>query len=240
MATYREIVSETGRLIAASELTDLLRPLWKSIEWVAHQESHAKAQAALSLALSNGSGEATINLYPALMESPEAGKQVLREFGKLILLRSGEKGKSIWEKKLDVPTPEQIQIAAAKLADSSVRQRCKRYKDVLDTYPDRGGSTNRLVFVHVANALLSNNISYADSVGVDINTWGPTTEYCRRKKYHSLIPLVSAYSPPEVYADFGIAFATLIIDNLSAVRDRSVGFALRGIIQRIAKLATAD
>jgi hypothetical protein len=233
MASYKQIIFATGKLIAESSLVDLLSPLWKSVEWVAHPESSANTPAALAL-----TGDTTIHLYPKLQESEEAGKLVLREFGKLILLRAGDNGKAIWEKKLDVPLDEQIKTVASKLSDTALRQRCKRYADVLNTYPTKGGSVNRLVFIHVVNALLFNNVSYADSVGVNIMTWGPTTEYCLGKKYHSLIPVVSAYSPPEVFHDFGTALAAFVIDNLAHVRDRSVAFALRGIVQRIAKLAS--
>ena len=170
----------------------------------------------------------------------DAGELVLREFGKLILLRAGDNGRSIWEKKLDVPTTQDIELAAAKLSDPAVRSKSRSYADVLERYPQQGHSVERLVYVNVANALLANNISFADSQGVSIKTWGPTAEYCARKKYHSLIPLVSAYSPPDIYADFGAALAALVVDNLKDVRDHSVAFALRGIIQRIVKMACKD
>jgi len=109
---------------------------------------------------------------------------------------------------------------------------------VLEAYPNRGHSVERLVYINIVNALLANNISYGDSEGVDIKSWGPTAEYCNRKKYHSLIPLVSAYAPAEVGADFGVALAALVMNGLKEVRDKSVAYALRGIIQRIVKQAT--
>jgi hypothetical protein len=77
-------------------------------------------------------------------------------------------------------------------------------------------------------------------VGVDIKAWGPTTEYCHRKKYHSLIPLVSAYCPADIYNNFGSALSALVQGNLTSVRDRSVAYALRGIIQRIVKQSARE
>lgn len=232
MADYKQIVSEAGKLIEQSEMADLLRPIWKGIEWNAHpEETSGRTETALST-----DGRA-IHLYPLLKMSPKAGELVLREFGKLILISGGgDRAQAIWDKKLDVPTPDQVRIAAEKIADPALRKTCHEYKDVLDTYPQKGGSVNRLVFLNIANALLANNIPYTDSVGVDIMTWGPTTEYCRLKKYHSLVPLVSAYAPNAVFSDFGSALAAFLMNPNMNVRDQSVAFALRGILQRIVKL----
>ena len=201
MATYKEVVMEVGKLIARSELAAMLDRLWKKIEWVAHQ-----AATGSDAALSSESGT-TIHLYPALLESDKAGEMVLREFGRLILRRSGDNGASIWEKKLDVPTEKAISLAASKLGDVMLRQKCHEFVNVLDYYPERGHSVERLVYINIVNALLANNLSYGDSGNVDIYTWGPTSEYCARKKYHSLIPLVSAYAPADIYVDFGAALA---------------------------------
>ena len=234
MATYKDIVLEVGKLISQSALADLLDTLWKKIEWVAHPTATG-SESALS-----AEGDSTIHLFPALKESDQAGEMVLREFGNLILLRSGENGQAIWQKKLDVPTEAAIEMAASKLGDIGVRQKCHEFKDVLDYYPQRGHSVERLVYIHIVNALLANNVSYPDSVNVDLHQWGPTTEYCARKKYHSLIPLISAYAPADVFHDFGTALAALVVDNLSQVRDQSVAYALRGIVQRVAKLACGN
>lgn len=230
MATYKQIVTEVGKLIEKSDLAGLLTPLWKKIEWTAHPTATG-SEAALC-----AEGNSIIHLFPALMESDKAGELVLREFGKLILLQSGENGQSIWDKKLDVPTEKDISLAVSKLGDIGLRQKCNEFKDVLDYYPERGHSVERLVYLNIVNALLANNLSYADSVNVDIREWGPCAEYCAQKKYHSLIPLVSAYAPSDIYQNFGAALSALIVDNLTQVRDQSVAYALRGIVQRVVKL----
>jgi len=234
MSSYKEIITDVGKLIEKSELAELLTKLWKKIEWVAHQKANGD-EATLS-----AEGNATIHLFPALMENAKAGELVLREFGRLILFRSDKNGQAIWEKKLDVPTEAAIALAVSKLGDATLRQKCNEFKDVLDYYPERGHSVERLVYINIVNALLANNLSYGDSVNADLREWGPCAEYCARKKYHSLIPLTSAYAPANIHQDFGSALAALIVDNLTQVRDKSVAFALRGIVQRIAKLACAD
>ena len=127
-----------------------------------------------------------------------------------------------------------------KRADPALRQTCKTYKDVLDTYPGSGHSVDRLVYINIMNALLANNISFSDSVGVDIMTWGPAAEYCNLKKYHCLVPLVSAYASADDFNCYGHALASMVIDGLGNVRDSSVAYALRGIVQRIAKMASPE
>lgn len=234
MPNFKSIVQQGQQAVLASDLKDLLLPLWRLIEWQGHTES-----------LSSGveldrKGDAIIHLYASLEKLPDAPKRVLREFGTFVLKRAGERGEAIWNGKLDAPTKEQIATVKQKIADPELRKTCKSYKDVLDTYPGTGGSVDRLVFINVMNALLANNIAYTDSEGVDIMTWGPTAEYCNLKKYHSLVPLVSAYSPFDIYNCYGAALAAMVTDKLGEVRDSSVAFALRGIVQRIARIASPE
>lgn len=231
---FKQIVAQSGKLIEDSELKSVLLPLWRIIEWQGHGEN-----------LSSGveldrKGDAVIHLYPALEQMPDAPKRVLREFGNFVLLRGGDRAKAIWEGKLDAPTKEQVALVKEKLADPELHKNCRTFKDVLDTYPGTGHSVDRLVYINIMNALLANNLAYTDTVGVDIMTWGPAAEYCNLKKYHTLVPLVSAYSPFDVYNCYGAALAAMVMDGLGEVRDSSVAYALRGIVQRIAKIASPD
>lgn len=230
--TFKQIVAQSGKEIEDSNLSTILLPLWRLIEWQGHGENLGTG------AELDRKGDAVIHLYPVLEEMPDAQQRVLREFGKFVLLRAGDRAEAIWKGKLDAPTKEQIATVKAKLEDPELRNTCKSYKDVLDTYPGTGHSVDRLVYINVMNALLANNIVYRDSVGVDIMQWGPAAEYCNLKKYHCLIPLVSAYTPADIYSNYGSALAAMLSDGLGSVRDSSVAFALRGIIQRIAKMAS--
>lgn len=234
MANFKQLVQQSGKIVEGSDLKDLLLPLWRLIEWQGHPES-LRTGAEL-----DRSGNATIHLYASLAAMPDAPQKMLREFGLFVLRRAGERGAAIWKSKLDVPTAEQIATAAQKLADPELRRTCKTYKDVLDSYPTSGHSVERLVYINLMNALLANNIVYSDSVGVDIMTWGPTAEYANLKKYHCLVPLVSAYSPADVFNCYGCALAECLTHKLGNVRDSSVAFALRGILQRIAKMASPE
>lgn len=232
MNTYHPLIQQGSSLLEKSALKDLLLPLWRLIEWQGH------AQNSGDTAILSRTNDAAIHLYPALLQHPEALKHVLREFGLFVLHRAGERGEALWRSKLDVPTKEQIDMAQQKLADKALRKSCSTYEAVLNAYPTSGHSVDRLVYINLVNALLANNIAYPDSEGVNLLTWGPTTEYASRKRYHSLIPLVSAYSPSDVYRCYRCALAAFLHDSLGNVRDSSVAFALRGLVQRIARIAS--
>lgn len=232
MASYKQIVAQCGKIIEASQFKDLLLPLWNEVEWKGHGESIG------STAEADRNGEPVVHLYPELEKAPDALKQVLRAFGHYVLGKAGERGTAIWTNKLDVPTSDDVQTVKRKLEDPELRKTCKSYKDVLDTFEPEERSVCRLVFINIVNALLANNISYADSVGVDIMTWGPSAEYANGKKYHSLIPLVSAYSPAEIFNDFGSALAVTLLSKTGAIRESSVSYAFRGILQRVVRIAS--
>lgn len=230
MKSYRQIVRETSRVLKDHELGSKPKVLhlWNGIEWQEMSQPDGKRDAQLGQ-----SQTPTIRLYPGLLQSGQAIAAILREFGLLILAKGGERSKTIWEGKLDLPTPEQIEAARSKLDEPEIRRTCKTYEQVKNTYPETGSAVDRLVFIHIANALLANNIPLSDSQGVDIMKWGPTVEYAHQKKYHSLVPLVSAYCPKTVYECFGCAFAELITHDLNCCRESTVTEGLRRIIRNI-------
>lgn len=231
MATLKDVIRETGEIIAQHELWPELDSLWRAIQWAEHPGNEGDG---VALTPAN---EPKIYLFPNLTQNPRAGESVLREFGAFILRRGGERAENIWEKKLCVPEDSQITEFADKLADESLRKTCHSYDDVIQTYPSKGNSVTRLVAIHLANALIANNIPYTDSVGVDIRKWGPTVEFANLKKYYSLVPLTSAYCPKTIHEDFGVAFAELIVNGLNKVQDKSVAYALKGIIRNVLKRA---
>jgi len=231
MATLKDVIRETGELLAQHELWPELQPLWKVIQW---QEGHGSSDDGAALTPAN---EPAILLYANLTKNPEAGKAVIREFGNFLIRRGGARAHSIWDSKLLVPEPAHVKQFSDKLADQELRKTCHSYEEVLQSYPHKGNSVPRLIAVHLANALIANNIPYADSVGVDVMSWGPTSEFANGKKYYSLVPLTSAYCPKSVHEHFGVAFAEWLVGDLACVQDTTVAYALKGIIRNILKRA---
>jgi len=229
MRTYRQIVKEATTALKNHKFGTNAKVLnlWNEVEWQEIPKADGKRDAELSPSAH------LIALYPALLQSPKAVSSVLREFGLLIQRTGGDRAALIWDKKLDLPTPEQAKTVAQKLEDPEIRNRCKTYEHVKDTYPETGSAVDRLVFINVANALLANNVPFRDSQGVDVFKWGPASQYLAFKKYHYLTPLTSAYCPPEVNRCFGCAFAEMVLTDLKCCRDSSVAAAMRRIIGNV-------
>jgi hypothetical protein len=232
MATLKDVIRDTGEIIAQHELWPELDSLWRAIRWQELPDEADMDGVALTPA-----DEPVIRLFPNLPRNPRAGECVLREFGHFILRRGGDRAERIWENKLCIPEDAQITEFQNKLNDESLRKTCHSYEEVIQTYPTKGNSVTRLVAIHLSNALIANNIPYADSVGVDIRSWGPTVEFASLKKYYSLVPLTSAYCPKTLHEDFGVAFAELIVNNLNKVQDKSVAYALKAVIRNVLKRA---
>ncbi len=234
MSTHQQIVQQAGDVLLAHEIgkQEHVRNLWKSVQWLSFGTQALDTEAELDQAKGP-----QIRLYPSLVRNPKAVKAALREFGLLILAKGGDRAQEIWEKKLIAPKPEEIESFNQKLKDPAVREKCHTYEDLVQQYPNKGHSVERLVAIHFCNALLANNVSYPDSIGIDIQTWGPTAQFATGKKYYSLVPLSSAYAPGDIHRCFGCAFAACLTDNLRTVLDTSVAGALRTIIQNVVQRA---
>lgn len=230
MPTFQQIVKQAGSHLLANDIgkQNHIQNMWRSIEWQPFDKQVLDTEIELSMAK-----DPLIRLYPSLLADVKAAKAVLREFGLLVLARGGDRAEAIWEKKLIAPADEQIQQFANALKDEATRAKCHTYADLIQTYPQKGHSVDRLIGIHLANALLANNVSFGDSIGVDIYKWGPTAQFASGKKYFSLVPLTSAYCPGEIHRCFGCALAALITDNLKAVLDLSVANGLRVIIRNV-------
>lgn len=232
MSDHRSIVQQADAALRKNRVFQdgKVQHLWDEIEWLevsGGDDSSSDAQYT-----SNG-GTPGIALFPGLKTTKDPVAAVLREFGLLIQDTGGPRAATIWDQKLDLPTAQDIDTARRMLTRQPEDKPAALYRDILSRYPEQGSAVPRLVFINIANALLSNNIPYRDSQGVDILTWGATTQYCSFKRYHSLIPLTSAYCPPEVHRCFGCAFARYVLDDLSCCTESSVAAALRRVILNI-------
>lgn len=205
--------------------------LWNQVQWqeVPRDETGRAANPI------PGTGPLVIALYPPLLQvsTEQAQYEVLKAFGNTLLAVAGKRAADVWAHKYVLPEPAQIEAVQSRLQDALLRQRCRRYADLVQEYPEKGSAADRLVMVHVANALIANNIPYEDSVGVDIREWGPTAEYCTLKRYHSIIPLVTHYCPSDVATDYGAAFALTVLQGKPPCADSSVQRVLHRLVASI-------
>jgi hypothetical protein len=225
--TYLDATNSALNAVDAGRLGTRFKSKLKDLKWIVFKQDASNSTAALSYA------NDSIALYPELLKIKNPVNAILHEFGRKLLIDSGEAGNRIWTKKLEFPLESSISLAQSTLADPELRKSCKTYKDALNHYPTSGHAVDRLVFIDIANALLANNVAYADSVGIDLKTWGYTSDYCSLKRQHSLIPLTSAYSPYAVHSDFGEAFVAYIVHDFNCVCESSVKRSMQNMLANI-------
>jgi hypothetical protein len=174
----------------------------------------------------------TILLYPRLAGNPRGSEIVLREFGETLYQQLSDIDKRHWEKKHSLPTAQQIDAFNSKINASN--QKVTTYKELVDTFST---AVDRLVALNLSNALLANGVSFGSVRGIDVRSYGATSAYANLKRYHSLLPLASAYADRLFNAYYGAAFAALIVNDLKNVRESSVAAALRRLISGLADRA---
>lgn len=219
---YAKIISSAEALLNDSALkSSHLSQAWKAVQWKKNEDQKVSSDAELAR---DESGR--INLYPVLLQKAPKASQfaLLREFGRLQFSKAPEDARRRWRYKLCLPSEHQIIAFQGRLCD-----KYSTYRELIESFHT---AMDRLVALNLANALIANGIPFKQSWNLKVLEWGPTSEYAQRKKYHSVVPLASAYSPKEVFEDFGWAMADLVMDCQS-IRESSVAEVVHGIIKDI-------
>ncbi len=196
---------------------------WQAIKW-----REIPGQAAADAELDGDS----ILLYPRLAANPHGSEIVLREFGAFLYAQLPDADKRHWEKKHSLPTAQQIDAFNSKI--NTPDSKWTTYKNLTDSFST---AVDRLVVLNLSNALLANGVSFGSVRGIDVRSYGATSAYANLKRYHSLLPLTTAYADRLFNASYGAAFAALIVNDLKNVRESSVAAALRRLIIGLADRA---
>lgn len=221
MITQEDITAARQKLDACPVCEPHILDRWEQVDWRVHEQDNGNdAHARMDCTMK-------IDLYPVLdTYSPDGRSYVMiREFGRMILSKASQDLNMSWLKKLALPTNEQIDAVQMRFNEGHAG-----YKQMVDSFMT---PVDRLVALNIANALIANRTRFADATNLDIRTWGPTSDYCNFKRYHSLNPLVSAYCPEEVTMDFGAALAECAVNDMKAVTHTSVAAALRTVLSSI-------
>jgi hypothetical protein len=232
MQTFKQIVSSASKLLLTHPVGQQphITGLWNKVEFQVNEQAQTENDATVNPA------KDAIALYPVLLKRspPQADTTILREFGKLLFRKAGDRNRIRWEKKLALPTEKQITAVQEKLASQDFRAQNTTYRELVESFST---AMDRLVALNITNALLANGMPFSSSVGVNIKQWGPVAEYTNGKKFHSMIPFTSAYAPRDVHVDFGVAFAEMIINKMRSIREGSTARALTGLITEICEEA---
>jgi hypothetical protein len=219
---YEQAVQAASAALAASPLKRCEHVLkaWGEVKWRQSTQSSG-ADAAL-----NVSGKPEVNIYPSFAKlHPERQQAVLvREFGKLLYRKAGTKAKRIWEKKLCLPTAAQIDAVQGALQNpdpATYRGMVLSFTTLMD----------RFVALNICNALIRvSHVHRANSTNVDLRTYGSTMDYCNCRRFHPLVPFITAYGYPELADDPGAALAELAVWKMRHVREKSLAGALERVI----------
>ena len=191
------------------------------IEWAKMESQTVATDAEVSRDCEN-----KITLYPSILaKSKNVGCFVLlKEVGHLLFTNCDEALARRWNMKLCLPTEQQINAVQSKLTRDF-----KSYREVMESFKT---AMDRYVALNIANALISKGVPYAQVQNLNLRTWGATQEYANLQRYHSIIPMLSAYAPKEIFEDFGAAFADWICET-KGITESSVADSTHGIIEDI-------
>lgn len=166
-------------------------------------------------------------LNPGDVDPVKGLADLVQAFGDLIFEKARPDVKEIWLRKLTLAKPE---IAKA-FNDKLARGNFSSYQSLVESF---SGSIERLVAVHVANALIGTGVSIKDANNLDVTTWPVTAEFASGRKPYSLIPLLGAYCDGEQLSSYGVAFRHLVSGTLKCSRS-DVGQELKALIELVAE-----
>jgi len=177
---------------------------WNEVEFIEKQAQVARVHTEFS------TDPDKIFLYPSLKTIPvrEALFEIFKSFGCLLSKSFDKKKSQIWEQRLALPDDSHIgsfqdrlrSLPANPLPPPADANEYSEYKYVVQQSKD---PVERLIHIHLSNALIKNNVAPRDPV--DVRKWPATEAFAQRKRYYSLLPLTGAYCPQ--IDCFGKAFA---------------------------------
>jgi hypothetical protein len=218
---YDSLIQAAGTLLKDGPVAELshVNRLWSEIVWNKMEEQRVTSDTEVAR-----DGSHRISLYPSLLEkSSQAGCYALiREFGHLLYAQAKTPLKRRWTNKLCLPKSEQIDAVQRKLTPDF-----KSYRDMVESFKT---AMDRYVALNLANAMIANGVPYAQSQNVNLRKWGATQAYANLRRYHPLVPLISAYSSQEIFEDFGAALADWICGT-QGITESSVAEAAHELVR---------
>jgi len=155
---------------------------------------------------------AHIQLFKNFSGSSRAVQDLLDTYGELILMTSGNAGGEIWRRKLVLADPE----VSAQFNEKLKSGKFSSFRSLVESF---NGAIERLVAVHISNALLHCKVSFGDAKNMDVTVWPQTEGLANGKIPFSLTPLLGAYCDPDVWRNFPVAFRHRVLGTLTCGRN---------------------
>jgi len=115
--------------------------------------------------------------------------------------------KNAWKSMLTPADPAHINNFMAALLSAAT------YRESIEA---PSNPVERLTYIHLINALVKNGFSITSAKGRDVRTLECTKSYAKGERCHSLVPLVSAYTPSKIWKSFGASFAQAVENGMEA------------------------
>lgn len=211
--------AQAEQALRASELVELpaVRDAWRDADW--RESGTLTTDYAFFDALTGA-----IICSTVLGTGPHLVGSLLAALGAKIAHQFSPSSKARWASQLVFARPSQIDAFAGRLA----QQKCETYKDLVDSF---SSAVDRLVALHIANALIANRVPIAEGVNLDIRKWGATEKFAAQLTPYSLIPLVSAYCPQ--FSEFSRTFSAFVVSGLKDVSESSVRAELKDLVRSL-------
>jgi len=209
--------------MAQSPLKELA-PILDSVNWQNSQIQKVPSDVELSR-----DGK-MITVYPsfAARPAPSGAHALLTEVGGMVASKWVSQNLATrWKHKLVLPTNEQIGAIQDRITAGN------QYAQVVESF---AGPVDRLVAIHVVNALIANKVRVAECRNIDVRKWGSTADFCGLKRYYSLTPLISAYCSRGLYENYGSAFANVAL-GLELATHSAVSSAFKKLVVELAQAA---
>jgi hypothetical protein len=223
VAKYDTLIQEVSAKLNASSVGKMphIQRALAQVQWVKMESQTVAADVEVSRTSKN-----KVSLFPSLLDKSRdvACLTIIKELGNLLFTGCSEDVARRWTNKLCLPTDIQINSIQSKLTTEF-----KSYREVVESFKT---AMDRYVALNIANALISKGVPYSQVLNLDIKTWGATQEYANLKKYHTIIPMLSAYASKEIFENFGAAFADWVCGT-NGITESSVAASTHGIIEDI-------
>jgi hypothetical protein len=185
--------------------------------------------AGISRSVALSAGGDSINIFKTFSSDPKGHEGLLEALGELTLLKAGDLGKQVWERKLVFAAPETANDFDHKLKSGNF----SLFKSLVESFD---GAVQRLEALHYANALISNGVAIGDAKNLNIFEWSATKDMAGGKVPYSLVPLVSAYCDSDQWKSFPKAFAAYVLGTLACGRNDVKG-KFEEVIKSVIELA---
>ena len=204
-----------------------VKSLWASVELVKLDTDWFDED----VRLSNADGSNKLYIRPVVDGFAEDYQNyvILREFGLAVQAKASKTALDMWNRKLVIPS-----AAAIDTFQSRLKEKLPDYNALVDTF---NTTTDRMVAIHIANALEANGQTIGDSANLDLKNWGPTMEFANCRRYYSITDLVNAYAPRSIATSFPSAFAATAVYGLSSVLRTEVSIELKGLVRVVVESA---